>query len=126
MIRIQDTIIELALNGRVALLARGGTPSERRVEAALKLEDVIGAAKELADQAHEGDLPTGDATPLRIVRQDGQGSVSRGRVSVTVTFEGLRLGRATGDRSGIRAVTAQALDQAANLAQELLDELNAK
>lgn len=124
MIRIKDDCIELSLGGRVATLASGGTPGERLVEAALQLEDVVGAASELADEAHEGEMPTGDASPLRIVRQDGRGSVSRGQVSVTVTYRGLVLGRATGGRAGVNSITAQALDQAGAKAAELLAELN--
>ncbi|MCD0164978.1 hypothetical protein [Deinococcus sp. 12RED42] len=124
MIRIKDDCIELSLGGRVATLASGGTPSERLVEAKAQLQNVLAAAEELAGEARNGDMSDGTASPLRIVRKDGRGSVSRGQVSVTVTYRGLMLGRAMGDRVGVRSVMVRALEQTGEKAAELLEELN--
>lgn len=124
MIRILNDRIELALGGRVATLASGGTAGERLLEAEARLKNAVAAAEELAGEARDGGVSDGTASPLRIVQKDGRGSVSRGQASVTVTFEGVVFGRATGDRARAAQLHAEACDRAAVTARSLLAELN--
>lgn len=122
MIRFLPGSIELVLHRRVAVLATSSDAAARQAVRA-QLQEAVTAAENLARQAEAGEAPDGTGSPLRIVRQPGRGSVSRGRVSISVTFDGLRLGRFVGDQSQAAQVTAQACAQAASTARALLLQL---